>query len=46
MSVAITRLLTFGVSLRRSFMKIALMCFSTARFVKKSDSAIASLLLP
>ena len=27
-------------------MKIALMCFSTARLVRTSDSAIASLLLP
>src|SRR6185436_10096987 len=43
---AFTRLLTSGAPARFSFMKIALMCFSTARFVRTSDSAIASLLLP
>src|SRR4051794_21915810 len=45
-SVAFTRRLTSSASRRSSFMKIALMCFSTARLVRNSDSAIAALLLP
>ena len=45
-SVAFTRLLTSSACASPSFMKIALMCFSTARFVSTSDSAIAELLLP
>ncbi len=45
-SVAFTRLLTSSASDRFSFRKIELMCFSTARLVSTSDSAIEVLLLP
>jgi hypothetical protein len=45
-SAACTRLLTSAASARPSFQKIALMCFSTARLVRNSASAIAVLLLP
>ena len=44
--MALTRLLTSSASARPSLRKIALMCFSTARLVRNSDSAIAVLLLP
>ena len=40
-SVAFTRLLTSSASERSSLRKIELMCFSTARLVRTSDSAIA-----
>ena len=45
-SAAFTRLLTSSASERLSFRKIELMCFSTARLVSTSDSAIAVLLFP
>ena len=45
-SAALTRLLTSCASASPSLRKIALMCFSTARLVSTSDSAIAVLLLP
>ena len=45
-SVALTRLLTSSASERLSLRKIELMCFSTARLVSTSDSAIDVLLLP
>src|SRR3954451_9134767 len=44
--LATTRLLTSTSSGRSSFWKIELMFFSTARFVRKSDSAIAAFDLP
>ena len=45
-SVALTRFDTFSEALSPSFMKIELTCFSTARFVRTSESAIAALLFP
>jgi hypothetical protein len=39
-------LLTSSANATPSFWKIELMCFSTARFVSTSDSAIAALLFP
>src|SRR3954454_2649437 len=45
-SVAVTRRLTFSGSGSSSFMKIELMCFSTARFVRNSELATAALLFP
>ena len=44
--VALTRLLASSASERPSLEKMWLMCFSTARFVSTSDSAIALLLFP
>jgi hypothetical protein len=44
--VALTRLLTSSAKERSSLRKIELMCFSTARLVRTSVSAIAALLLP
>ena len=44
-SAAFTRLLTSSASASPSFKKIALMCFSTARLVRNSDSAIARVAL-
>src|SRR4051812_952131 len=45
-SAAFTRLLTSSASASPSFRKIELMCFSTARLVSTSESAIAPLLFP
>ena len=45
-SAAFTRRLTSSGLSSSSLVKIALMCFSTARLVSTSDSAIAALLLP
>lgn len=43
---ALTRRLTSDSSASRSFEKIELMCFSTARTLRESEAAIAGLLLP
>ena len=45
-STALTRRCTSGSSVRPSFEKIELMCFSTARSVRTSAAAMAALFLP
>ena len=46
MRTALTRRLTSGSSASRSFEKIALVCFSTARTLRPREAEMAGLLLP